>query len=310
MRKVAVVGASGRQGGAQVRQLVKAGFAVKALSRSEDPFYGEEKPANVEVVPADLYDHESLVAAFDGAEAVFHTHPLRARADRAQIAGSVGKAAKEAGVKRVVWNTSSWIPDRPGDPFTYGGNTAGINALWRSGVGATVFGSVLFMDNLLTNWVKPYLLRDNEFAYPHKLDLDVSWICLDDVARFMIEAARREDLAGEIIDVGGPQTLRPTMVAELLSEALGRRITYRLITPREFGERMYEVFKDVAGVTREVYVGNLEKHYLYKNETNPFLVPMDAMLKRIPITLTPMRDWLGQQDWSARTADQVGSVSG
>ena len=63
----------------------------------------------------------------------------------------------------MVWNTSSWIPDKPGDPFTYGGNTQGINALWRSGAPGTVFGSVLFMDNLLTGWARPFIVNEGRY---------------------------------------------------------------------------------------------------------------------------------------------------
>ena len=300
MRKVAVVGASGRQGGAQVRQLVKAGFAVKALSRSEDPFYGEEKPANVEVVPADLYDHESLVAAFDGAEAVFHTHPLRARADRAQIAGSVGKAAKEAGVKRVVWNTSSWIPDRPGDPFTYGGNTAGINALWRSGVGATVFGSVLFMDNLLTNWARPFIVNEGRFVYAHKPTTEANWISLDDVARIMIHSLDRPDMEGAWMNIGGPERLRPPQLASALTSALGREVTYDACTPAEFGRHLVNAYGDeMDAEERETMAKGIGDFYEYNVNapTRPFEVDTDEMLRRIPIELETFGDWAKRQDW-------------
>src|SRR5580693_7027040 len=109
MALVAVFGASGRQGLAQVRQLKAAGHEVRAISRRADPFYGEDF-GKVEVVAADLYDEASCVEALRGADAAFYTHPLRARQDRVELVALVGRAAKQAGVKRVVWNTSSWIP--------------------------------------------------------------------------------------------------------------------------------------------------------------------------------------------------------
>lgn len=246
MRTVAVIGASGRQGGAQVRQLVAQGFAVTAISRSPDPFYGEDFE-NVAVVPADLYDEDSLVAAFAGAEAVFHTHPLRARNDRAELVATVGRAAMRAGVRRVVWNTSSWIPDRPGDPFTYAGNTAGINALFRTGVGATVFGSVLFMDNLLTNWARPFIVDEGRLVYAHRPDLEANWISLDDVAKIMIHALDRPDMEGAWINIGGPQRLKPPQVADAVGKAIGRRIEYQACTPREFGLLLADAYGDDIG---------------------------------------------------------------
>jgi uncharacterized protein YbjT (DUF2867 family) len=300
MRKVAVIGASGRQGGAQVRELVKAGFAVRALSRSADPFYGEGIPENVEVMPADIYDHDSLVQAFDGVEAVFHTHPLRARQDRASIAGSVGEAAKEAGVKRVVWNTSSWIPDRPGDPFTYAGNTAGINALFRSGVGATVFGSVLFMDNLLTNWARPFIVNEARLVYAHKPTTEANWISLDDVAKIMIHSLDRPDMEGAWMNIGGPERLRPPQLATALSDVLDTEIRYDGCSPAEFGRHLVNAYGDeMSKEEGEVMAEGIGKFYEYNVNapTRPFEVDETEMKRRIPIELETFADWAKRQDW-------------
>jgi uncharacterized protein YbjT (DUF2867 family) len=295
-----VIGASGRQGGAQVRHLVKAGFKVRALSRSPDPFYGQKQPDTVEIVPADLYDNGSLVKAFAGADAVFHTHPLRARADRAVIAGNVGRAAKEAGVARVVWNTSSWIPDRPGDPFTYAGNTAGINALFRSGVGATVFGSVLFMDNLLTNWARPFIVNEGRFVYAHKPTTDANWISLDDVARIMIHALDRPDMEGAWMNIGGPERLRPPQLAAVLGDVLGREVVYDACSPAEFGRHLVNAYGDtMGGEEREVMAEGIGQFYEYNVNapTRPFEVDEQEMQRRIPIELETFAAWAKRQDW-------------
>ena len=299
-RTVAVIGASGRQGGAQVRQLVKAGFGVRALSRSADPFYGEEKPDGVEVIAADLYDEASLVRAFEGADAVFHTHPLRARKDRAELVGSVGRAAKQAGVVRVVWNTSSWIPDRPGDPFTYAGNTAGINALWRSGVGGTVFGSVLFMDNLLTNWARPFIVNEGRFVYAHRPDLEANWISLDDVARIMIASLDRPDMEGAWMNIGGPDRLKPGQVATAIGKALGKDVAYDPCTPAEFGRLLADAYGDTIGKEeREELATGIGAFYEYNNNspTRPFEVDTDAQMERMPIELETIEQWTARQDW-------------
>jgi len=300
MRTVAVIGASGRQGGAQVRQLVKAGFKVRALSRRADPFYGQVRPDTVEVVPADLYDRASLVSAFRGVDAVFHTHPLRARADRAQIAGDVGHAAREAGVARVVWNTSSWIPDRPGDAFTYAGNTAGINALFRSGVGATVFGSVLFMDNLLTNWARPFIVNEGRFVYAHKPTTEANWISLDDVARIMIHALDRPDMEGAWMNIGGPERLRPPQLAATLGDVLGREIRYDACSPAAFGRHLVNAYGDAMDKAEgEVMAEGIGQFYEYNINapTRPFEVDETEMQRRIPIELETFAEWAGRQDW-------------
>jgi uncharacterized protein YbjT (DUF2867 family) len=308
MHHVAVFGASGRQGLAQVRQLSRAGHHVRALSRRADPFYGEQFES-VEVAPADITDDRSLAEAFEGVDAVFYTHPLRGpvtrnsseRPDRALWLDRLGRAAKKAGVKRFVWNTSSWIPDRPGDPGFYAGNTEGINALWRSGVGGTVFGSVLFMDNLLTNWAFPHIVRDGTFVYAHRPDLEANWISLDDVAKFMIASLDRPDMEGAWMNIGGPERLKPTDLATALSETLGRRISYQPVSTRKFAELLTGAFGDEMSEGERQHTEHyIDAFYQYNNTapTRPFQVDVDSMLERMPLKLETFRDWAARQDWS------------
>jgi uncharacterized protein YbjT (DUF2867 family) len=239
---VAVFSASGRPGLAQVRQLRLAGYRVRAITRRRvDAFDG------VEVVAADLNNPPSLARACAGADAVFFTSPSFTDAANAVVhITRVGEAAKAAGVRRLVYNTTSWHPDAPIGVPSMDGAFAKTSALRATGVPLTVVRPSLFMDNLLTRWVKPYVIGEGEFSYPHKPDLAVSWISLDDVARLMIGTLADEGFSAETLDVGGPETLTPPEVAQLLSEALQRPVVYRQISPREFGERMYDVFKDVS----------------------------------------------------------------
>ena len=209
MALVSVVGATGRQGLAQIRQLAAAGHKVRALSRSKNPDLGGTNAAD-EVRQIDLTDESTWIPAFEGSDAVFYTHPLQAREDRATMVGKVAAAAKEAGTERFVWNTSSWIPERPGDPFTYGNNTIAVNEIFRSGMPATVFGSVLFMDNLLTNWARPFIVDEKRYVYPHNADLQANWISLDDVGKCMVAAMDRPDFEGSWLNIGGMTYHRKT----------------------------------------------------------------------------------------------------
>jgi uncharacterized protein YbjT (DUF2867 family) len=307
MALISVIGASGRQGMAQVRQALQAGYDVRALSRQTDPFVGDEFPGidRVEIRPIDLYDTDSYRSALEGSDYVFYTHPLQARADRPVLVGQVGGAAAALGVKRVVWNTSSWIPDKPGDAFTYAGNTAGINALWRSGAPGTVFGSVLFMDNLLTNWARPFIVNEGRYVYPHSPELEANWISLDDVAKFMLASLERPDMEGAWLNIGGPQRLRGKQVAAILSDTLGREIRYDPCTPQEFGRYLVDAAGDtMPAAMRDDFADGIAAFYDYNNAapTRPFAVDMDHVYERFPEldgALEPMRDWAGRQDWNS-----------
>jgi uncharacterized protein YbjT (DUF2867 family) len=100
---IAVIGATGQQGGAVVRALQSRGkFKVRALTRNPEKHRG----LGDEVVEADLKRPETLKAAFKGAHGVFLvTNFWEEGADELKQATAAIHAAKEAGVKHFVWST-------------------------------------------------------------------------------------------------------------------------------------------------------------------------------------------------------------
>src|SRR6202166_828272 len=100
---IAVIGATGQQGGGVVRALQASGqFKVRALTR--DP--SKHRELAEEVVAADLDRPETLNAAFEGAHGVFLvTNFQEAGTDELKQATAAIRAAKDAGVKHFVWST-------------------------------------------------------------------------------------------------------------------------------------------------------------------------------------------------------------
>jgi uncharacterized protein YbjT (DUF2867 family) len=100
---IAVIGASGQQGGAVVRALQAQGqFAVRALTR--DP--SKHRNLADEVVLADLNRPETLKAAFAGAHGVFLvTNAWEPGTDERKQALAAVQAAKDAGVQHFIWST-------------------------------------------------------------------------------------------------------------------------------------------------------------------------------------------------------------
>src|SRR5882724_2113380 len=103
---VAVIGATGQQGGGVVRALqAREGFKVRALTRNPD----KHRKLGDEVVEADLNRPEILKAAFEESHGVFLVTNFReAGADEVNQATAAVRAAKDAGVKHFVWST---LPD-------------------------------------------------------------------------------------------------------------------------------------------------------------------------------------------------------
>src|SRR5258707_657751 len=103
---IAVIGATGQQGGAVLRALQASGqFKVRALTRNP----GKHRELAEEVVEVDLDRPETLKGAFEGAHGVFLvTNFAEAGTDELKQATAAVRAAKDAGVKHFIWST---LPD-------------------------------------------------------------------------------------------------------------------------------------------------------------------------------------------------------
>ena len=142
-KTIAVLGATGAQGGSVVASLVERGrFKVRALTRNPDAAAGLAD----EVAFADLTQPESLAAAFDGVYGVFANTNSFAAPDTDEVAQGTAavNAAKAAGVEHYVWSTLPNVESISGGThvvphFT---NKARVNAV----VEGTGFPSFTFVE--------------------------------------------------------------------------------------------------------------------------------------------------------------------
>lgn len=115
---IAVVGATGKQGGGLARAILDdpgGGFTCRALTRDpSSPAARVLADRGAEVVRADLDDEDSLAEAFAGAHGAFcmtnffeHFDPDRELAQ----AGNLARAAKTAGVRHAIWSTAEGSRD-------------------------------------------------------------------------------------------------------------------------------------------------------------------------------------------------------
>src|SRR5246127_3391705 len=99
---IAVVGATGQQGGGVVRALQAANqFKARALTRN----LAKHRELADEVIQADLPRPETLRAAFEGAHGVFLvTNAWEEGSGEIEQATAAIRVAKDAGVKHFVWS--------------------------------------------------------------------------------------------------------------------------------------------------------------------------------------------------------------
>jgi uncharacterized protein YbjT (DUF2867 family) len=310
IRTVSVFGASGRQGQAQLRELIAQGYWPRAVSRHKEIFQSAGLDG-IGIMAGDYADTASLDRVLGKADALFFQPPQVERPDRIlMFARHVGEAAVRARVKRVVVNSTMWAPDAPCGQPMYDLVLMIENIFSDLGLPLVVFRPTVFMDNWLTAFAKPMLVKEHKYRYPHKPNLRYSPISLDDVAKFMVAALGDDSLVGQRLRIAGPETLTPPQVAEVLSRAMRVKIAYEYQSPQEFGSYLYDLFGAATGADRETYVGYFSDFYTFNNEApqQPFYFDVAALLKRIPVKLETFDQWARRQDWT--TLDEaVGSVS-
>jgi len=288
-----VYGAGGAQGGAIARALLREGLRVRTLFRDEhkaNPFRLE----GAETAIGSYDDFDSLVRASEGADNVVFQLPLEYDPDKAvRYGANVVAAAKAAGVKRFLLNTSSIVPDVPLAAFQVKRRL--IETLADSGIPHLVIKPTVYMENLLGPWTAPGIVQNGVFAYPIPANMPVSWVSLRDVADLVAASIRRGETNGAHIDLGGPAALTGPDVAALLSERLGKAVAYFPIPHDEFERSLAPaVGADAAKAIADVYRWQSEQ------PSSP-LVPnrLDAARNLLPAGLTPFARFIADAPWEA-----------
>ncbi len=254
-RVVAVVGATGAQGGGLVRGILAdagGGFAARALTR--DPSSEKARAladAGAEVVAADVDDPASLARAFAGADAAFcvtffwdHFSPER----ELDNATAMARAAKTAGVSHVIWSTledtrrlvpldDDRMPTLMGKykvpHFDAKGEADQVFA--DTGVPTTFLLTSFFWENFIFFGSGPAPGPDGTLALTMPMgDAKLPGIAVDDIGRSayaILEAGSR--YVGQRVGVAGDHLTGDEMAAAM-GRALGRTVVYNAVEPAVF----------------------------------------------------------------------------
>lgn len=304
-RKVMVLGATGDQGLPLLDQLMTAGHQVTAAARRRDAFKGT-RFASIGVVGADLDDEESLARAFDGQDVLAMHLPFEFDRDRASAFGRrIASAARRAGVGRIVFHTSCYVADHDLGLSAHDGRRDIENHIEASGVPFVVIRSVVFMDNMIRVWTKPAIVERGVFAYPAGETLKISWVCLDDIAAYMVQAVGRDELKADRVLVGGPEALTGAEVAERLSLAVGRPVRFESLSPDDYASKMSLLVTGSAEVAPHSMYDRMARFYRWYNAqpVSPLAVDLAPALAKLPITPTTLAQWAARKDWTT-SADE------
>jgi uncharacterized protein YbjT (DUF2867 family) len=281
---VLVTGATGKQGGHLVRELLARGHSVRALTRKpESPAAAALAELGVTIVPGNFDDEGSLERAARGVDTVFAmSTPFEGGSKTETLEGiNILRAASRVRVKHFVYSSVAGADRATGIPH-FDSKFEVEKEIRQSGVPFTIVAPVFFMENFLAEWMAAGIAQGSiAIAVPATRRLQQ--IAVEDIAQFTaLVIERRESFAGKRIDIASDE-LTLTTVATAISDALGRQIKYTALpidAVRQQNEdlaRMYEWF-DRVGYDADV-VGLRE---LYPE-----------------VDWHRFSDWAGEQDWSA-----------
>ena len=254
-KTIAVVGATGAQGGGLVRAILgDAGgeFAARALTRDA----GSEKAKALAaqgavVVAADSDDPASLRQAFEGAHGAFCVtafwEHFSVEKEQSQ-ARNMARAAKDAGVKHVIWSTLEDTRLRvpladPRMPTLHGkykvphfdGKGEANGYFSELGVPTTFLNTSFYWDNLIHFGMGPKPGPDGTLAFTLPMgDKKLPGIAVEDIGRCAYGIYKRGgELVGKTVGIAG-EHLTGAQMAAALSKALGKPVAYNAVTPEVY----------------------------------------------------------------------------
>lgn len=258
-KTIAVVGATGAQGGGLVRAILadKSGeFTARALTRKLDSDKAKAlKKAGAEVVQADLDDEESLKKAFAGAYGAFcvtnfweHFSPEKEYAQ----AGNMARAAKAAGVEHVIWSTledtrkkvplsDERMPTLQGKYKVPHFDAKGeADQIFRDvGVPTTFLLTSFYWDNFIHFGAGPKRGADGKLALTFPMDdKKLPGIAAEDIGKTALSIFKRgREFIGKTVAIAG-EHLSGKELAEKMGRAMDKEIGYNAVPAdvyRSFG---------------------------------------------------------------------------
>lgn len=256
---IAVVGATGAQGGGLVRAILadqSGDFIARAITRDPDSDQAKAlAKLGAEVVAADIDDEASLLAALQGAYGAYfvtffwaHMSPEKEKAEARHMA----EAAKTAGVKHVIWSTledtRQWIPLSDNRMPTLMGEykVPHFDAKGESnkfftelGVPTTFLYTSFYWDNLIHFGMGPRKGPDEKFAFTLPMgDKKLPGMAAEDIGKCAYGIFKKgSEYIGKSVGISG-EFLTGKQMADALSVALGQQVHYNAVSPamyRGFG---------------------------------------------------------------------------
>jgi uncharacterized protein YbjT (DUF2867 family) len=248
---IAVLGATGAQGGGLVRSILKdksGEFAARALTRDVNSDKAKSL-ANMgaEVFKAELDDFDSLKKAFSGAYSVYgvtnfweHFSPEKEKAQ----AKSIANAAKDADVKHIIWSTledtRNFIPLTDNRMPTLGNGQYKVPHFDGKGesnkyftelnLPVTLLNTSFYWDNFIYFGMGPKKGTDGKLALSLPIgERKLAGIAAEDIGKSAYGIFKNgSEFIGKTVAITG-ENLTGKQMADSFAKALGQEVVFNAI---------------------------------------------------------------------------------
>ena len=279
---IVVTAPTSRIGHQVIANLLAKKAKVRVIARDPMKLSGKTKQA-VEVIEGSHSQADVVMKAFQGADAVFWLVPADPQAKNAHVAyvdfARAGcEAIKAEAVKRVV-SISALGRGWPKDAGHVTGSLAMDDAIAATGVSFRALTCATFMDNVMRQ--SESIKTRGVFYGLSPADMKAPTCATRDIAQVAAEFVLDSSWSGvEEVPILGPEDLSANEMAAILSDVLGRSVSY--------GEMEMENFRGMlAGYMSEGMAQAMVNMMIAKNEG------MDNLVTRskAPSVPTTFRMW-------------------
>ncbi len=272
---ILVTGATGQQGGAVARELLKHGITFRALSRSTQKL-NHLIEQGAQPFQGTLHEKEALSGI---KQAFLVTTPFEEGME-AEIEQGINfvNAAKECGVEHLVFTSVCGADTNSGIPH--------FETKWvieqhikASGIPATILRPVFFMENFGSPWFFPDLEK-GKLSLPVRTDVALQMVCLEVIGKFAYEAFNHpSEYIGQTLELASDQ-LTFSEAMKKISSATGKTYIYEQLSANE-GEAKYgaDFAKMFSWFNTVGFSANVE------------------LLRQKGVPLTTFEEYLSRADW-------------
>ena len=242
MNKVLITGATGQLGKSTINFLLEKGVAanqISALARDEAKA-AELKSKGVDVKIGNYDDFDSLRSAMQGVETLLLISSSEMTKSRAVQHINAIKAAKESGVKHIIYTGFMRTHDDPKSPlwFITEDLVKTEKYLKESGITYTLFANAFYLD-MLMDFVGEQVLETKTIFVPAG-DGKINFVLRNEIAEALANVLTTGGHENKTYNIGIEQPVSFGEVAKWISEITGVSINYVSPEPEVYQQTLMQ----------------------------------------------------------------------